>query len=111
MPYGILRLLPVPEKAWQDVSMDFVTGLPWSKRKNAILVVVCRLTKMRHLIPCQDTTTAEELAKIYVKHVAHYRGLLRSIVTDRGSTFTSRFWKAICKAWGTNLRFSTAFHL
>ena len=40
-PYGILRPLPVPEKAWQDVSMDFVTGLPWSKGKNAILVVVC----------------------------------------------------------------------
>ena len=51
------------------------------------------------------------MAQIYVKHVPHYRGLLRSIVTDRGSTFTSRFWKAICKAWGTNLRFSTAFHL
>ena len=65
---------------------------------------------MRHLIPCQDTTIAEELARIYVKHVAHYRGLPRSIVTDRVSTFMSRFWKAICKAGGINLRFSTAFH-
>ena len=42
--------------------------------------------------------------------MARYRGLPRSIVTDRGSTFTSRFWKAICKVWGTKLRFSTAFH-
>ena len=109
-PYGILRPLPVPEKVWQDVSMNFIIGLPWSKGKNAILVVVCRLTKMRHLIPCRDTTTAEELAQIYVKHVARYRGLPRSIVMDRGSTFTSIFWKTICKAWGTNLRFSTAFH-
>ena len=91
--------------------MDFVTGLPWSKGKNAILVIVCRLTKMRHLIPCRDTTTAEELAQIYIKHIDRYRGLPRSIVTDRGLMFTSRFWKAFCKAWGINLRFSTAFHL
>ena len=81
-PYSILRVLPVPEKAWQDMSMDFVIGLPWSKGKNAILVVVCQLTKMRHLIPCQNTTIAKELAQIYIKHVARYRGLPRSIVTD-----------------------------
>ena len=91
-PYGILRLLPVPEKAWQDVSMDFVTGLLWSKGKNAILVVVCRLTKMRHLIPCRDTTTAEELAQIYIKHVACYRGLPRSIVTDWGSMHQQKYF-------------------
>ena len=65
---------------------------------------------MRHLILCRDTTTAEELAQIYIKHVARYIGLPRSIVMDRGSTFTSRFWKAICKAWGTRLRFSMALH-
>ena len=110
-PSGILQPLPVPEKAWQHVSMDFVTGLSWFKGKNAILVIVCQLTKMRHLIPCRDTTIAEELAQIYLKHVARYRGLPRSIVTDWGLTITSRFRKAICKAWGTNLRFSIAFHL
>ncbi len=65
---------------------------------------------MRHLIPCRDTTTAEELARLYVKHVGRHHGLPKTIITDRGSTFTSRFWKAVCKEWGTELKFSTAFH-
>ena len=71
-PYGILRPLPIPQRAWQDLSMDFVTGLPWSKGKNAIFVVVCRLTKMRHLVVCRDTITAEGLAKLYTKYMARH---------------------------------------
>ena len=66
---------------------------------------------MRHLIPYWDTMIGEELAQMYIKYVARYTRLLRSIVIDRSSTFTSRFWKAICKVWGTKLRFSTVFHL
>src|SRR5258706_2291184 len=65
---------------------------------------------MRHLIPCHDTTTAEELARLYINHVGCHHGLLKTIITDRGSTFTSRFWKAVYKVWGTNLKFSIAFH-
>ena len=58
-----------------------------------------------------EPPNTKELAQIYIKYVAYYRGLPRSIVTDRGSTFISTFCREICKAWGTNLRFSTAFHL
>jgi len=57
--FGILRPLPIPDAAWRHISMDFITGLPWSNGFNAILVVVCRLTKMHHLIPCRDTCTSE----------------------------------------------------
>lgn len=96
-PYGILRPLPIPDRGWRDVSMDFVTGLPWSKGRNAIFVVVCRLTKMKHLIPCRDTITAEQLARLYVKYVARTHGLPSTIVSDRGSLFTSKFWRALCK--------------
>ena len=84
-PYGILRPLPIPDRAWRDVSMDFVTGLPWSRGRNAILVVICRLTKMRHLIPCTDTITVEQLARRYIKYVAKSHGLPVTIVSDRVS--------------------------
>ena len=109
-PYGILQPLSIPQRAWQDISMDFVTSLPWSKGKNAILIVVCRLTKMCHLIPCRDMITAEELACLLTKYVARINGLPQSIVSDRGSIFTSRFWRALCALWKGQIRLSTAFH-
>jgi len=59
--FAILRPLPIQNAAWRHLSMDFITGLPWSNGFNAILVVVCRLTKMRHLIPYRDTCAAEQL--------------------------------------------------
>ena len=109
-PYGITRPLPIPERAWQDVSLDFVVGLPWSEGFNAVLVVVCRLTKMRHLIPCRDSCTAENLADLYLRNVARYHGLPKTIISDRGTQFISQFWKAVCEAWGVTLKLSTAYH-
>lgn len=68
-PFGILKTLSVPQRPWQHVSMDFVTGLPVSKGLDAILVVVDRLTKMWHLIHWKETTGAAELAHLYLEHV------------------------------------------
>src|SRR5438874_379030 len=65
-PFGILKPLAVPEGAWKDVSMDFMVGLPWLNGFNAILTMTCRLTKMRHLIPCRDNTSAEQQAELYI---------------------------------------------
>jgi len=65
VPYGVLRLLLVPEQPWQYISVDFVTGLPRSKGFDAICMVVDRLTKNMHLIPCMTTITAEGLCQIY----------------------------------------------
>ena len=65
-PFGILRPLPIPNGgAWHHIAIDFITGLLWSNGFNAILVVVCWLTKMQHFIPCRDTCTAEQLAELY----------------------------------------------
>jgi hypothetical protein len=90
--------------------MDFVTGLPWSEGFNAVLVVVCRLTKMRHLITCRDTCTSEELAELYLKNVARHHGLPKTIISDRGTQFVAKFWTAACEAWGIKLKLSTAYH-
>lgn len=79
---GILRPLPVPERSWQDISMDFITHLPPSRGYDAILVVVDRLTKMKHFIPCKGTCNAEEVACLYACNVWKLHGLPQTVVSD-----------------------------
>jgi len=107
---GHLQPLPVPQKAWLDISMDFIVGLPESEGFDAIWVVVDRLTKMRHYIPCHSTDGSEELARLFVKYIARYHGLPETIVSDRGPQFISDFWKHITARWKTSARLSTAYH-
>lgn len=64
--------------------MDINTGLPPSEGFNALRVMVDRPTKMRHLIPCNETASALEVARMYVDHVWRLHGLPTAIVTDRG---------------------------
>jgi len=109
-PYGALKPLSVPDQPWQHISVDFVTGLPWSKGYDAICVVVDRLTKQRHLIPCTTTITAEELGTLFCDRVFRYHGLPETIVSDRGPQFASRFWKHLCSCLKIDARLSTTFH-
>ena len=90
--------------------MDFVVGLPVSHGFNAIWVVVDRLTKARHIIPCRSSVDAADLAHLFVKHVFRLHGLPRSIVSDRGPQFASAFWQRLCNRLGIDRRLSTAFH-
>ena len=96
-PYGNLRPLSIPNRPWNGLSMDFITGLPESKECNAILVVVNRLTKMAHFIPCRDSCSAEDVALLYRDFVWILLGLPESIVSDCGSAFVSSFWRNLCK--------------
>src|SRR5271169_1965960 len=81
-PFGVLRPMPIPDRPWQDISMDFITGLPWSEGKDAIWVVVDRLTKMRHFVACRTNITAEDLADLFLENVWRLHGLPGSIVSD-----------------------------
>ncbi|KKF92157.1 Retrotransposable element Tf2 155 kDa protein type 1 [Ceratocystis platani] len=72
---GLLRPLPIPERAWRDISVDFITHLPKSNGYDAILVIVDRLTKMRHLVPCHGNCNAEDTARLYLKNVWKLHGL------------------------------------
>lgn len=110
LPFGELKPLPVPKKPWQDIAWDFVTGLPNSNGKNSILVVIDRLTKARHLIPCNEDTSARDLADLFVQNVWRLHGLPDTITSDRGSLFASEFWTQVCKRLGIQPRLSTAFH-
>ena len=110
-PHGEMRSLPVPKDTWTSLSMDFITGLPTTRRgKDSIMVVVDRLSKMVHLIATKQTATAQDIAQIYQDRVFALHGLPDDIVSDRDTKFTSAFWKNLQRLLGTNINMSTAFH-
>ena len=95
--------------------MDFITGLPISTdwkgdSYDLILVIVDRLTKMVHYKPVKVTIDAPGLAEVIIDVVVRHHGLPDSIVTDRGSLFTSKFWSSLCYFLGIKRKLSTAFH-
>jgi hypothetical protein len=110
-PAGLLQPLPIPEWKWDNVGMDFITGLPRTKSGyDSIWVVVDRLTKVAHFIPVKTTYTSARLAKIYMNQIVCLHGVPKSILSDRGTQLTSHFWCQLHKSLGTTLEFSTAFH-
>ncbi|EOX93994.1 DNA/RNA polymerases superfamily protein [Theobroma cacao] len=108
---GTLQPLPIPEWKWEHVTMDFVLGLPRTQSgKDAIWVIVDRLTKSAHFLAIHSTYSIERLARLYIDEVVRLHGVPISIVSDRDPRFTSRFWPKFQEALGTKLRFSTSFH-
>ena len=100
-----------PSLKWDKLGMDFITGLPRTRSGyDSIWVVVDRLTKVAHFIPVKTTYTSAKLAKIYMTRIVCLHGVPRTIVSDRGTQFTSKFWKQLHETLGTRLEFSTAFH-
>jgi ribonuclease HI len=110
-PSGLLQPLPVPEWKWEEISMDFINGLPRTPRGNdSIWVIVDRLTKVAHFIPVRTSYGGDKLARLYVNNILKLHGIPKRIVSDRGAQFTSKFWKSLHKALGTKLDFSSAYH-
>ena len=107
---GLLEPLPVPVRAWQMVSMDFIEGLPWSGRFNCILVVVDKFSKYSHFLPLSHPFSASQVATTYVDQVYRLHGLPDSILSDRDPIFTSRFWQELFRQTQTTLRMSTPYH-
>ena len=92
--------------------MDFVVAHPKRMGKyDSIWVIVDRLTKSAHFNPVKMTYNAEKLAKIYISEIVRLHGVPLSIISDRGTQFTSKFRKTLHAELGTRLDLSTAFHL
>ncbi|KAG4182432.1 hypothetical protein ERO13_A09G043001v2 [Gossypium hirsutum] len=92
--------------------MDFVSSLPLTpSKKDAIWVIVDRLTKSTHYVSIRIDYLLDKLAEFYVSQIVRLHGVPISIVLDRDLRFTSRFWKKLQDALGAKLYFSTAFHL
>ncbi|GJS40106.1 putative reverse transcriptase domain-containing protein [Tanacetum coccineum] len=96
---------------YERITMDFVSGLPRTPSGcDTIWVIVDQLTKSTHFLPMKKTDTMEKLTQLYLKEVVCRHGVSILIISDRDSHFTSRFWKSLQKALGTNLDMSTAYH-
>ena len=91
--------------------MDFVVGLRrTTKQHDSVWVIVNRLTKSAHFLPVKTTYSADQYDDLYVSEIVRLHGVPKSIISDRGSVFTSNFWKRLQRAMGSRLKFSTAFH-
>ena len=109
-PAGVLHPLPIPSKPWESIGMDFIGPFPESQGCNYLWVIVCRLTSRVHVVPIKTTTTATELSWLFVKEIVRLHGLPKSIVSDRDSKFTSRWWREVHRLLGAKLLMSTSFH-
>ena len=109
-PRGLLHSLPIPRRPWGSVGMDFVGPFPQSKGFDFLLIVICRFTSMVHLIPTYTTSTARDIAWLYLKEVVRLHGVPDTIVSDRDPRFVARFWRELHKLVGTKLLMSTAYH-
>ena len=109
-PFGPLKFLPIGERPWDSISMDFIEGLPLSDGFDTILVIVDRLTKMGLFIPTYRDIDAEDVAMIFLQHVFSKHGTPSDIISDRGKHFISRFWRSLCQLLGIKANLSTAYH-
>ena len=107
---GLLQPLPIPNKPWTTVSMDFVGGLPRSQRLDVVMVVVDRLTKYVHFIGLSHSYSAAKVATLFAQNVLKLHGMPTSIVSDRDLVFTAKFWAELFKLQGVQLAMSSAYH-
>lgn len=112
-PQGYLQPLPIPYRAWSDISVDYITPLPECLRNGVkykhLLVVVCRLTKMRHFMAV-PSLNVDDLVTAFVGRVYSLHGTPDNIVSDRGTQFVSEFWIQLSSRLGIAMKPSSAFH-
>jgi hypothetical protein len=109
-PAGLLHPLKIPEWKWEEIGIDFIVGLPrTSAGYDSIWVMVDRLTKVAHFIPVKTTYEVSQVAELYMAWIVSLHGVPRKIILDRGSQFTSRFWKSFQENVDAKLNFSSAY--
>jgi hypothetical protein len=110
-PSGLLQPLPIPSQRWEVVTMDFIGPLPPTARNfDAITVFVDKLTKQAHFVPSTTSATAVDVAHQFFDNIFKLHGLPTSIISDRDTRFTSRFWQELHRMLDVKLALSTAYH-
>jgi hypothetical protein len=110
-PVELLQPLQVPEWKWEEITMDFIVGLPRTQSGyDSIWMIVDRLTKVAHFIPVKTTYSRPQLAELYMSRIVCLHGVPKKIVSDRGRQFILKFWERLYETLDTQLRFSSAYH-
>jgi hypothetical protein len=110
-PGGLLQPLSILEWKWDDISTDFIVGLPLMARKfDSIWVIMDRLSKSAHFIPVHTRYDVQRYAEIYIARMLCLHGVPKMIISDRGSQFVARFWEQLPTSLGTRLIHSSAYH-
>lgn len=111
--HGLLNPLPVPDTYWTGISIDFITPLPESHWRGHtyrhIMVTVDRLSKKKKFVPLENLDV-ETMVQAFIEYIWREEGYPTSIVSDRGTQFTSHFWKRLCDRIGTHPKLSTTSH-
>ncbi|GJX80916.1 putative reverse transcriptase domain-containing protein [Tanacetum coccineum] len=111
MKKDIAMYLEIPEWKWENITMDFINKLPrTSSGHDLIWVIVDRLTKSAYFLAIHEDYKIERLARLYINEIVARHDVLVSIISDRDSYFTSRFWQSLQKALETRLDLSTTYH-
>jgi hypothetical protein len=108
---GLLQLLKMPQWKWEEISMDFIVGLPTTQSGyDSIWVIIDHFLKVAHFILVKTTYKGAKLAELYIARIMCLHRVFKKIVSDRGTKITSRFWEKLHEAMDTRLNFSSAYH-
>src|SRR3984893_16836341 len=110
-PYGTLKQLPIPEKPWNSILMDFIEQLPESSGFTAILVVVDRFMKQGIFILMTNEVNSVELACLFVLHIFLKHGFPSHVTSDHSSKFISHFFHSLGKVLDMTLHFTSRYRL
>jgi hypothetical protein len=101
-PAGLLQPIPIPDRAWHTIHMDFIKGLPQSAQYNTILVVVDRLTKLAHCIALAHPYTASMVAEVFLQHIYKLHGCPSVIISDRDKLSLVTSGRSCFPGWESN---------
>ncbi|QRV90335.1 Retrovirus-related Pol polyprotein from transposon [Ceratobasidium sp. AG-Ba] len=107
---GYLQPIPIPEQPFEVITVDFIMDLPESSGYNSILVIVDKLTRYAHFIPCHTHINEIDSAKLFRDHIWSHYGLPRQIISDRDARWTGAFWDHLTSLLGIKRALTTAHH-
>ena len=107
---GLLQPLSIRSQRWEEVSMDFITGLPKSEGKSVIMVVVDRLTKYAHFCALSHPFKVSIVSTAFMETIQKLHRNSKNILSDRDPIFTRNFWTKLFSCLGTHLAHSSSYH-